>query len=306
MSFVRFIRSFSSAPSLRSAHASNPRKTLLDIASRYNQNQAISMVTAHDFITGRMLEKANIDIALVGDSLAMTTLGYKDTNELPFEEFLYHVRSVARGNATSFLVADLPFGTFERLTDQAVDTCVRLVKEGGVQGIKVEGGNPEILPTIRKLNSMGIPIMGHVGLTPQRHNSLGGFKLQGNSVETAAQIYREVRALQEAGVFAIVLECIPNRLAEFITANIQVPTIGIGAGPGVSGQVLVIADMLGMCDPDDSHMAKFVKGYDGFFKRGVEGLKTYKSDLEEKKFPTEEHGYKIKKGIMDELRKLNL
>jgi len=304
MSFVRgFRRCLSSSTVLSSSYSAHPRKTLTDIANKYREGVPISMVTSHDFLTSRMCEKAGVDIALIGDSLAMTTLGYDDTIELPFDEFLYHVRSVQRGNRTSLLIADLPFGSFESSTEQAVQSVTQLIKLGKIQGVKIEGGNDSILPTIKRVVQMGIPVMGHVGLTPQHHNSLGGFKLQGNTIETATQIFNECIQLQKAGVFSIVLECVPNKLAQYITESLTIPTIGIGAGPDTSGQVLVVADMLGMCDPETSHLAKFVKQYDSFFKKGVDAIKQYNDDLVSKKFPLpDEHGYKMKKSVLEGLK----
>lgn len=293
------VRSFSSSPRVLSLHIHRPRRTLIDIATKFSSLEPITMVTAHDYLTSKMGERVGFDIALVGDSLAMTTLGLQDTNELTLDEFLYHVKSVERGNKESFLVADLPFGSFEKSVEQAVDTSIRLVKEGKVQAVKVEGGNEEILPTITKLVAIGIPVMGHVGLTPQRHNSFGGFKLQGNSVETSLKIYNECLALQKAGVFSIVLECIPNKLSEFITSKLKVPTIGIGAGPSTSGQVLVVADLLGMCEPE-SHKAKFVKQYSNVFDQGVRGMEEYKREVEERTFPEgAKHGYKMNKEVWE-------
>lgn len=293
-------RSFSQSAVARSAHRHDSRHTLASIHEKHGNKLPILMVTAHDFITARMCEKAHADIVLVGDSLSMTTLGYDDTNELTMDEFMFHVQLVVRGNKSLVIVADLPFGTFERNIEQAVDSLVRLLKEGRVQGIKVEGGNTLILPTITKLIDIGIPIMGHVGLTPQKHNTLGGFKLQGTNAKDAVQIYEECLALQKAGVFAIVLECIPNKLAQYITDNLDIPTIGIGAGPHCLGQVLVIADMLGMCD---GHVPKFVKKYGDFFNQGVQAINQYRADLELGEFPlADEHGYKIKRDVLLEFK----
>lgn len=301
--FIGYTRAFSTSSRVLSSHSQLARNTLRDISKAYESGKPISMVTCYDFITGKMVDKANIDIGLVGDSLAMTTLGFQDTNEVTLDEFMYHVKSVVRGNDSSFLVADLPFGSYEKSVEQAVDTCIQLIKFGKVQAIKLEGGNPEILPTIKKLVSIGIPVMGHVGLTPQRHNTFGGFKLQGNNTASALQVYQECVNLQNAGVFSIVLECIPNKLAEYITKNISVPTIGIGAGPNCSGQVLVMADLLGMCDPETTHKPKFVKTYDNFFERGVAALKKYDSDLVDGTFPlADEHGYKIKRDVFEEFK----
>ncbi|KAG7662582.1 ECM31 [[Candida] subhashii] len=286
-----------------SSYTHYTRKTLADIARLYQNGEPISMVTSHDFLTSKMLETAEIDINLIGDSLANTSLGYESTNELTLDEMIYHVKSVQRGNGHSLLVADMPFGTFERSPEQAVETAVKLVQQGKIQAVKIEGGNPEIIPTIEKLISIGIPVMGHVGLTPQKHNTLGGYKLQGKNSQNAIQIYQECLNLQKAGVFAMVLECIPNKLSEFITNNLSVPTIGIGAGPHTSGQVLVIADMLGMANPEESHTAKFVKRYGNFFKEGVEGLKNYKTEVKSKEFPVPDiHGYKMKREVFEEFK----
>ncbi|RLV91233.1 3-methyl-2-oxobutanoate hydroxymethyltransferase [Spathaspora sp. JA1] len=296
-------RSFSISTIQRSSYNHISRKTLADITKLYKSGEPISMVTSHDFITSKMLENAEIDINLIGDSLANTTLGYADTNELTLDEFLYHVKSVQRGNAYSLLVADMPFGSFESSIEQATTSAVKLVQQGKIQAVKIEGGNEENLPTIKKLISMGIPVMGHVGLTPQKHNTLGGYKLQGNNVKNAVSIFQECVNLQNAGVFAIVLECIPNKLSEFITQKLSIPTIGIGAGPNTSGQVLVVSDMLGMKDPTENHTAKFVKKYGNFFDLGVKGLKEYKADVKANSFPNpDKHGYKIKSEVLEQFK----
>ncbi|KAK6461964.1 ketopantoate hydroxymethyltransferase [Scheffersomyces coipomensis] len=298
------LRSFSSNTVLRSSYHAVTRKTLADIGQLYESSQPITMVTAHDFITSRMVDQAQVDINLIGDSLANTTLGLQDTNELEFEEFLYHVKSVQRGNQSSLLIADLPFGSYEQSPEQAIDSAVKLIKYAKIQGVKLEGGDEYTLPTIKRLVTIGIPVMGHVGLTPQKHNSLGGYRLQGNSVKSALQIYQECLDIEKAGAFAIVLECMPNKLAEYITNNISIPTIGIGAGPSTSGQVLVISDMLGMKDPSENHVAKFVKSYENFFTKGVEAISLYHKEVKQAQFPVaEEHGYKIKRDVFEEFKK---
>ncbi|CAI5757778.1 unnamed protein product [Candida verbasci] len=296
------LRHFTTRSMLRSSYNPIKRKTLADISDLYENGKPIAMVTSHDFITSKMVEHAKIDINLIGDSLANTTLGYQDTNELTLDEFLYHVKSVQRGNSHSFLVADLPFGSFEKSLEQASETCIKLVQQGNIQAIKIEGGQSENLPVIKKIISMGIPVMGHVGLTPQRHNELGGYKLQGKTLESCLKIYNECLNLEKIGVFAIVLECIPNKLSQLITEKLSIPTIGIGAGPYTSGQVLVVSDLLGM---KDCHQAKFVKKYQDFFKSGVEGLSQYKEEVESGQFPElDSHGYKMKKDLYDELKKI--
>lgn len=290
-----FSRSFSCARAAFLAHGALKRRTLLDIQKSYMDKKPIAMVTAYDYLTGKFAETADIDINLVGDSLAMTALGYEDTNEITLEEFMFHTRAVTRGNRRSFMVADLPFGYHEKSPEQAIETAILLVKNARIQGVKIEGGK-ESVNTIRRLVEVGIPVMGHVGLTPQRHNAMGGFKLQGSSLERALEIYHDCLALQEAGVFLVVLECIPNKLAEYITSRLSVPTIGIGAGPGCSGQVLVIADLLGMGHPEETHRPKFVKQYADVFTTATGALEQYKKDLDEGVFPNaDEHGYKMKR-----------
>lgn len=259
------------------------------------------MVTAHDYLSAQVCEAADADINLVGDSLAMVALGYKDTNEIPYEEFLYHAKAVCRGNELSMIVADMPFGSTEVSLDQAVTTSIDMVKRAGIQAVKLEGGR-NVAAKIARIVDVGIPVMGHVGLTPQKHHALGGYRLQGNSIESSWGIYEDCLALQEAGVFSIVLECIPNKLAEFITERLSIPTIGIGAGPKCSGQVLVYADMLGMLSPEH-RIAKFVKQYGNVYDHSVQGLKNYIAEVKEQSFPNaDEHGYKMKKEALEALR----
>lgn len=292
-------RLFSQSSSRFSAYVSAPRKTLADISNLYESKCPISVITAWDSILGKIAENGNFDITLVGDSLAMVALGYEDTNEIDLQEMLYHARAVVRGNQTSLIVADVPFGTFEQSPSQALDTAIRLVKEGRVQAVKIEGGE-SVAPTIEKIVLAGIPVMGHVGLTPQKHNAFGGYKLQGNDVETAKQLLKDCKALEAAGVFSIVLECIPNKLAELATNSINIPTIGIGAGPQVSGQVLVMADLLGM---NDKKPAKFVKKYMDFFGDATKAVTKYSEEVKSGEFPNaNEHGYKMKSDVLKEVR----
>ncbi|KAI5966508.1 ECM31 [Candida pseudojiufengensis] len=298
------IRSFSITTKLKSSYTHVPRKTISDIHELYKSNIPITISTSHDYITSKMVDDADIDINLVGDSLANTTLGYQDTNELTIDEMLYHVKSVQRGNSKSLIVADLPFGSFEKSQKQAIESAIKLIQLGKIQAVKLEGANEDTLKTIKKLVSIGVPVMGHSGLTPQKHNTMGGYKIQGKDSENALQIYKDCLNLQKSGVFAIVLECIPNKISKFITEKLNIPTIGIGAGPYCSGQVLVISDLLGMKNPEENHIAKFVKPYANFYNLGIEGLKNYKNDVITKKFPlADEHGYKIKKEVYEQFKK---
>ncbi|CAK9438714.1 uncharacterized protein LODBEIA_P29380 [Lodderomyces beijingensis] len=296
--FLRSVRGFSVSATARSSYEHNVRNTVSHIHSLYREQTPISMVTAYDYMTSRMNDAAGVDITLVGDSLANTTLGYRDTNELSLEEMLFHVRSVRRGSARALLVADMPFGSFETSLEQATETSIKLVK-AGVQAVKIEGGDDRILATIEKLLSVGIPVMGHLGLTPQRHNAMGGYRLQGASVESAEAILQAAHNLQDAGVFSMVLECIPTQLAKIITQSLDVPTIGIGAGHFTSGQVLVNADLLGM---QSGPVPRFAHKYANFFDIGVQGLKEYTEQVKNRSFPTPDHGYKIKKDVLEKLK----
>lgn len=256
-------------------------------------------MTAWDAITGNIADQAQIDTVLVGDSLAMVALGHEDTNALTLEEMVHHVKAVSRGNSTSLLVADIPFGSFEESESQAVRSAIELVKNGKAQAVKLEGGL-EMVPTIKRIIQAGIPVMGHIGLTPQKHNAIGGYRLQGNTLEGAIKLIEDCKALEKAGVFSMVIECVPSRLAQIITQLVSVPTIGIGAGNACSGQVLVACDLLAM---DDRKPAKFVKQYMNFYKQASEALEKYKVEVRNRSYPNaDEHGYKINSEVLAQIR----
>lgn len=215
---------------------------------------------------------------------------------------LYHVRAVNRGNQSSFIVADMPFGTYEKSTEQAVETAIKVVKYGKAQAVKLEGGQ-EMADTVRAIVRAGVPVMGHIGLTPQKHHTLGGYKLQGNSAESARKLIDDGLALEDAGAFGMIVECVPNKLAGIVTEAVKIPTVGIGAGPYVSGQVLVLADMLQMNDPDNYKLAKFVKPYMRFFEDATKAVSQYKQDVVDKVFPNaDQNGYKMKSEILRDAR----
>ena len=193
------------------------------------------MLTAYDYPTARACEAYGVDVTLVGDSLAQVCLGYASTTQLTLDEMIHHAKAVARGTTHPFLLADMPFGSYHTSTDAAVANAVRLVQEGRVEGVKLEGGR-EIVEVVRRLTAVGIPVMAHVGLLPQRHSALSGYKVQGRSVEAARRVVADAVALEEAGAFAILVEAVPQELGRYITERVKVPTIGIGAGPGTSGQ----------------------------------------------------------------------
>ncbi|KAF4476796.1 3-methyl-2-oxobutanoate hydroxymethyltransferase [Colletotrichum fructicola Nara gc5] len=227
-----------------------PRKkvTVATLRNLHKKREPITVMTAHDFPSAHVADHAGMEIILVGDSLAMVALGMEDTSEVLVEEMLLHCRSVARATKSAFTVGDLPMGSYEIAPEQALETAIRFIKEGRVQGVKLEGGK-EMAPTIRKITTAGIPVLAHVGLTPQRQNALGGFRVQGKTSDGAMKVLEDALAVQEAGAFAVVLEAVPAEVAALVTEKLAIPTIGIGAGNGCSGQVLVQVDMTGNFPP---------------------------------------------------------
>lgn len=293
------VRCFSIANPIFSAQHITSRKTLRTFQHLYEQRTPITVVTAWDAITASIADKAQIDTVLVGDSLAMVALGYDDTNAIELEDMIHHVLAVSRVNQSSLIVADLPFGTFEESDSQAIRSAIALVKRGKAQAVKIEGGF-EIASTIKKIVQAGVPVMGHVGLSPQKHNTVGGFRLQGNTLQSATKILDDCKALEMAGVFSIVVECVPNKLAQLITETVSVPTIGIGAGNAVSGQVLVAADILGM---EDRVPAKFVKQYMDFYGQATQALENYKNEVKSGEYPNpNSHGYKMNSQVLEQVR----
>ncbi|KAF9432530.1 hypothetical protein BGZ76_010662 [Entomortierella beljakovae] len=280
-------RSYSSRPP-ESDHIHHVRQkvTLATLRKLYKRKEPITVLTAHDFPTGSLVDKAGIDMTLVGDSLAMVALGYTSTSEVTLDEMLHHCRAVARGTRSSFLVADMPFGTYETNPDQAVSNAVRMIKEGKAEAVKLEGGK-EMAPTIERLTMVGIPVLGHIGLTPQRQASLGGYKVQGKSVAKAKAMLEDALALQKAGCYAVVLEAVPEPVARYITDSLSIPTIGIGAGAGCSGQVLVMQDMLGLY----GRVPRFCKTYRNLADEIVGALKEYSDEVKTGAFPSEQHCY---------------
>ncbi|KAJ3487522.1 hypothetical protein NLI96_g3471 [Meripilus lineatus] len=251
------------------------------------------MLTAYDFPTGRACENHGVDITLVGDSLAQVCLGYESTTQLTLDEMIHHCRAVARGSKSPLLVADMPFGTYHSGPEEAVRNAVRLIREGRIEAVKIEGG-VEIVDTVKKLTSMGIPVMGHVGLLPQRHSMLSGYKVQGKDARSAELVLRNALALEEAGVFAMVIEAVPRVVGTYITQRLRyASTIGIGAGSGTDGQVLVWDDVMGTWG---GHKAKFVRRF-GDVKKEVEvGVKRYMKEVRDRTFPAENESYEMPAG----------
>lgn len=268
-----------------SASARNP-VTVTSIRAAKGDHRLV-MVTAYDAMFARMLDEAGVDILLVGDSLGMVVQGESTTLGVTLDHIVYHTRAVARGAHAAHVVADLPFLSYQVSPEEAVRNAGRVLAEGHAHAVKLEGGR-SMAPTIERLVRVGIPVMGHVGLTPQSVHAMGGFKVQGREPGQAASILDDARAVAAAGAYAIVLEGIPATLAQTISTSIEVPTIGIGAGVGCDGQVLVCYDLLGL---SSSSSPRFVKRYDEFYARGVAAARTFASEVREGTFPTDEHTY---------------
>lgn len=271
----------------------NQRKkvTLGTIRSLHRKQDPITVMTAHDFPSAHVADHAGMDVVLVGDSLAMVALGMEDTSEILLDEMILHCRSVARATKSAFTVGDLPMGSYEISPEQALASAIRVIKEGRVQSVKLEGGK-EMASTIRKITTAGIPVLGHIGLTPQRQNALGGFRVQGKTSNSALSILEDALAIQEAGCFAMVIEAVPAEVAALITEKLSVPTIGIGAGNGCSGQVLVQIDMIGNFPPG-RFLPKFVKKYGDVWGESMKAIEAYRDEVKSREYPAPEHTYPI-------------
>jgi len=252
--------------------------SLMDMKAR---GEKISVLTAYDYAWGRLIDEAGIDIALVGDSLGMVVLGYDTTLQVTMEDMVRHTSAVARGTKHALVVADMPFLSYQVSAEEAIRNAGRLVQEANAQAVKMEGSD-HLISTVQRIVKIGIPVMGHVGMTPQSVHQYGGYKMQGKDAENAERIRKEALALQDAGVFAIVLESIPAALAKEITQSLTIPTIGIGAGPDCDGHVLVTHDMLGLYD---KFVPSHVKQYANLWQITLDAFKSYNSDIKEKKYP---------------------
>jgi 3-methyl-2-oxobutanoate hydroxymethyltransferase len=260
---------------------------LTELPEMKARRQPIVMVTAYDAPGGRLADQAGADLVLVGDSAAMTVLGHESTVPATIEEMLMLTRAVTRGARRPLVVADMPFGTFQISDEDAVRNAIRFVKEGGADAVKLEGAGPT-LSRVRAIVGAGIPVMGHLGLTPQSATMLGGFKAQGRTAEKALALLADSRALEAAGCFSLVLEAVPQAVARRITDDLAIPTIGIGAGVDCDGQVLVWHDLLGLYE---GHAARFVKRYADIGETIRSALEAYASDVRERRFPEEAHTY---------------
>ncbi|KOS44360.1 hypothetical protein ACN38_g4710 [Penicillium nordicum] len=282
-----------SAPPPGESGKARKKVTIQTLQNMHKKGEPIAMLTAHDFPSAHVADASGMDMVLVGDSLGMVALGLENTTEVIMEEMILHCRSVARATKAAFIIGDLPMGSYEVCPQQAIESSLRLIKEGRVHGVKLEGGQ-ELAPTINRITKAGVPVVGHVGLTPQRQNALGGFRVQGKTAISAVVLLRDALAMQEAGAFMLVLEAMPSEVASIITQKLRIPTIGIGAGNGCSGQVLVQVDMTGNFQPG-RFVPKFVKQYADVWDEAARGISLYRDEVKSRAFPSEQYTYPIAK-----------
>ena len=273
------------------------RITTSVLREKKRKGEKITMLTAYDYSTAMVLDEAGIDVILVGDSLGNVILGYETTLSVTMDDMVHHSKAVVRGVKNTMVVTDMPFLSYHISIPESVRNAGRLIQEGGAQAVKLEGGR-ERVDTIKAILEAEIPVMGHIGLTPQSVHQFGGVKVQGRDLETAKKLIGDAKALEKAGVFSIVLEGVPAALAKRITEEVTVPTIGIGAGPDCDGQVLVVNDMLGLFQ---GHVAKFVKKFANLHPLMVEAVKSYGDEVKAGTFPAPEHCYSINEEIIDKL-----
>jgi 3-methyl-2-oxobutanoate hydroxymethyltransferase len=274
--------------------------TLSALSEKKALGEPIVMVTAYDYPSAQVAEAGGVDIVLVGDSAAMTVLGHASTVPVSLEEMLMLAAAARRGLKTPLLVGDLPFGSYEVSNEQAIETAQRFVKEAGCDAVKLERGGASA-ERARAIVAAGIPVMGHVGLTPQTATALGGYRSQGRTAERALEVAEDALALQDAGCFSIVFEAVPSALTDAIMPRIEVPVIGIGAGPATDGQVLVFHDLLGIYD---GHAARFVKRYGNVREVMIDGVRAYADDVRRRRYPEPEHAYTMAPDEAGRLRRM--
>ena len=273
------------------------RLTIKDLQDMKARGEKIPMMTAYDYTSSKLLEQAGIPLMLVGDSLGMVVLGYDSTVPVTMGDMLHHIKTVVRGTEKAHIVGDLPFMSYHAEVSEAIRNAGRILKEGGAQSIKLEGGQ-EMAETVNRIVKSGIPVMGHVGLTPQSVNQLGGYRVQGKTISDAIRLMEDTRALEEAGAYAVVLECVPAALAQMITDRLSIPTIGIGAGAGCDGQVQVLHDFLGLFT---DFLPKHARRYANLAETIQDAASQYISDVHLGKFPTDKESYKMSQSVLDEL-----
>jgi 3-methyl-2-oxobutanoate hydroxymethyltransferase len=270
------------------------RVTITEIKEMKQKKEKIPMLTAYDYVTARIVDEAGVPLILVGDSLGMVVLGYESTIPVTMEEMIHHIKAVVRGTQKALVIGDMPFMTYHVSISDALHNAARFIQEGGAQAVKLEGGEV-VAETVRRLVGCGIPVMGHIGLTPQSIHQLGGFKVRGKGLEEGKKLFNDARILEEAGAFAVVLECTPAPLSRLITQKLTIPTIGIGAGPDCDGQVQVISDLLGLYTEFVPKHAKQYARLAGEIKTAVS---TYVSEVESRSFPTAEQSYTMDENLI--------
>ena len=273
------------------------KNTVATFQKMKDEGTKISMLTAYDYSTAKLVDESGVNSILVGDSLGQVMLGYEDTLSVTMEDMIHHTAAVARGAKNALVIGDMPFMSYESSVQLAVENAGRLMKEGRANAVKLEGG-VRVAEQIRAITNAGIPVCAHVGLTPQSVNAFGGFKVQGKSAEAAQAVINDALAVQEAGAFAVVLECVPAKLAAFISEKLSIPTIGIGAGAGCDGQVLVYQDMLALFS---DFKPKFVKHFGNLGPAMVQAFKDYDAEVKAGTFPAEEHTFKIDDDVLEKL-----
>ncbi len=275
------------------------RTSVTQIRDMKQKGEKIAMLTAYVYSTAKLIDEVGIPLILVGDSLGMVVLGYESTIPVTMDEMIHHTKAVVRGSSKALVVGDMPFMTYQVSVEDTLRNAARFIQEGGAQSVKLEGGE-NMAPTVERIVSCGIPVMGHIGLTPQSINQLGGFKVMGKTTEAAVRLIRDAEALDEAGVFSIVLECVPEPLSKLITEKVSVPTIGIGAGKFCDGQVQVINDLLGLfADFVPKHAKQYVRLLDNIKK----ATSDYMADVQKGTFPTEKQSYAMDESIISEIKK---
>jgi 3-methyl-2-oxobutanoate hydroxymethyltransferase len=274
------------------------RVTITEIKDMKQRKEKIPMLTAYDYVTAKMVDEAGVPLILVGDSLGMVMLGYESTIPVTMEEMIHHTKAVVRGAKKALIIGDMPFMSYHISVPDALHNAARFIQEGGAQAVKLEGGEI-VAETVKRFVDCGIPVMGHIGLTPQSIHQLGGFKVRGKAVEEAKKLLNDASILEEAGAFAIVLECTPAPLSKLITQKLAIPTIGIGAGPDCDGQVLVISDMLGLYTEFVPKHAKQYARLAGEIKTAVS---SYISEVKSLSFPTKEQSYTMDESLVKQLK----
>ncbi len=274
------------------------RVSIIELKQMKQRGERIPMLTAYDYATAKLIDQAGVPLILVGDSLGMVVLGYESTIPVTMEEMLHHTKAVVRGTQRALIVGDMPFMTYHIRAGDALSNAARFIQEGGAQAVKLEGGE-RMAETVRQLVECGIPVMGHIGLTPQSIHQLGGFKVQGKTPEAATQLLKDAVALEQAGAFAIVLESVPAPLAKIITQKLGIPTIGIGAGPWCDGQVQVVSDLLGLFT---DFVPKHAKQYAKLADIIGAAVRDYISEVKAGAFPTEKESYTLDESILAELK----